>query len=344
MSSFTHSSFRPLLGFFAGGYTIATLILASMARGWRLGVQPLAFSCLTRGPVTLLILVLIAAMPPSASRCYGQIAAQWVLAGNANDALGLSNGTATNMQWVNAPDARGNLRQMAYFDGTGSISIAPNSLLYMPSTGFSITAWVRADSFAGTGNNNHFKVLDAAGIPNVSESAFDFGFSSNNLRFTVSGANDYPVLSATGWVKWYQTGINGTDPASANTSHIMDPNNWYFLGLSFDGAFAHSYLNGVEMTNAAAANFPLNGVAPYQFTTPLLLGASHGGDPKMNGYMYDVTLYNAPLSSDQMASIAAIPEPSTYAAGIGLLSLIGVALGRIARRLGPSRGSLAELV
>jgi len=232
------------------------------------------------------------------------IAAQWQLNGNANDTLGFSDGTPSNVQWVTSTDAQGNNRQMGYFDGTAYISVAANSHLYMPSTGFSITVWVNANTFTPTSINNPYSILMAGGDANAS--AYTLTFSSEAIRSQLEG-NSYS----------YQTWR--TSPTAGN---------WYLLGLTYDGSNEYAYLIGIQINNSENVGLPAS-ITPYQFTDPLRIGIDlNSAGPWFQGYMYDVTVYNTPLSSANMTTLAtgqAIPEPSTYTLfGIGAIGLLMV--------------------
>jgi hypothetical protein len=229
------------------------------------------------------------------------IAAQWQLNGNANDFLGYSDGLASNVQWITGTDAHGNSRSMGYFNGTSSISVAANSHLYLPSTGFSITAWVKPDTLIPTSINSPYSVLMAGG--DESASAYTLTFSQDAVRSQLQG-NSYS----------YQT-----------WSASIQAGNWYLLGLTYDGLNQFAYLNGVQLGNIENVGLPAS-ITPYQFTDPLKIGIDiNSAGPWFQGYMYDVTLYNAALSASEVSQLYAIPEPSTYALfGIGAIGLLMV--------------------
>jgi hypothetical protein len=262
-----------------------------------------------------LILSLLVAVGLIGSGDAATLAAEWQLNGNANDYLGYSDGVASNVQWVTGSDAQGNSRQMGYFDGTASISVAPTTQLNMSSSGFSITAWVNASTFLPTGGNAFYDILMAGGVVYNRDDAYNLRINSQAIAAQIVG-NGYSDI------RYFEDGYDfNSDPS---TSSIMSPNNWYLVGLVYDGNNEYAYINGIQLKNQTGV---AGGITPYNLDTPLFIGSRDvyggGNDPWFQGYMYNVTLWSTALSSSEIANLAAVPEPSTYALfGLGALALV----------------------
>jgi hypothetical protein len=245
------------------------------------------------------------------------IAAQWQLNGNANDFVGYSDGSASNIQWVTGTDAGGNSRQMAYFNGSSSISVAPTTQLNMPASGFSMTAWVNVDTFSNTGGNTYYDILSAGGVTHDYDDAYNLKLNSQSISSQLTG-------SGYSHIKYFQDGYNlSNDPSE---SSIMSASNWYLVALVYDGNNQYAYINGNALTNQSGIS---GNIQPYNLTNPLYIGSRdlppEGYDMWFKGYMYDVTLYYGALTSQQINQLYTIPEPSTYALfGLGAIGMLMV--------------------
>lgn len=236
--------------------------------------------------------------------------AEWLLQGDAADHLGVSDGTATGVQWVNAY-INGSPRTVASFNDFSSILVPKTASLNLPATGYSLMGWVKSPDFSSApAPNAYFTLFRAGGIPNQSESAYSFRFSSQGLSFQVSSLNNYPNFDP-GYrdIKWISPGAT-----SSADSHLLDANQWYHIAVTYDGHTFAAYLNGTSLSATESPITPLDLVAPYDFAGNLRIGTPHAVgayDPQFNGQISDVRIYSGALSSLEIQQIVqAVPEPS----------------------------------
>ncbi len=242
----------------------------------------------------------------------------WTADGNANDIAGANNGT---LMGGATASATGEVGPAFSFDGTNGFVQIPNAPALQP-TNLTIEAWVKFNSLDSPG-------LGGAPVgrqyivfkQNTRTSSFE-GFDLSKIR---SGTNDFfrfLISSAAG----QSTGVQ-----SVTTVHTGI---WYHVAGVRGSNFMQIYVNGVleQQTNITYAqdygNFPL-----FFGTT----GESFW-DRKLAGNLDEVSLYNRPLSSNEIAgifaagssgkckapNITAQPQSATVLAGSNPTLTVGV--------------------
>ena len=226
--------------------------------------------------------------------------AWWKLEGNANDYAGGANGIANNIQWVTS-SLQGTDRTVALFNGTAAISVAEQANLQLGST-FSLTAWVNASQWQPT----RFAIFNAGGAVNTAEPSYSFSVGASDDGFQMSGMNDYPINSKT-----YFYGGSYT---------ALSSNTWNHFAMTYDGSTVRTFLNGLVISNGGGVSNAVN-ISPYTNFGTLRIGENHAQEARMYGMMSDLRIYDTALTDVQVAEVATVPEPSTYA----LLLLSGAA-------------------
>ena len=269
------------------------------------------------------------------------LVAQWKLQGDATDSLGISNGTAQNIQWQTA-NVGGTSKTVAYLGSSsavGGVTVNKTPALDLPSTGYTITGWVQSPNFGVTPPpNTYFTMLDSQGVGGSQQSAYVLYYGPQGLDFQVSSLDNYPNSDPNYRnIKFVKTSDSNAD--------VMSANQWYFVAITYDGSTIKGYVNGVPLT--AIGNTSLIGVAPKSTTRTTGIGMPNGGAPYVGGYtpanngsLSDIRLYNRALSASDIAAMAPAvgvaptittqPQTQTVIAGSNVtLSVVAIAIGPI---------------
>lgn len=97
------------------------------------------------------------------------------------------------------------------------------------------------------------------------------------------------------------------------------------LTLVFSGNTLTGYVNGAAITDTVNFTYAEN-VTPSTALTGFQFGAAFGGSRVSNSLTVDnIAVWNRALSAEEVAQVAAIPEPSAFGllAGLGALALVG---------------------
>jgi len=239
------------------------------------------------------------------------LVAQWKLQGDATDSLGISNGTAQNIQWQTA-NVGGTSKTVAYLGSSsavGGVTVNKTPALNLPSTGYTITGWVQSPNFGVTPPpNTYFTMLDSQGVGGSQQSAYVLYYGPQGLDFQVSSLDNYPNSDPNYRnIKFVKTSDSNAD--------VMSANQWYFVAITYDGSTIKGYVNGVPLT--AIGNTSLIGVAPKSTTRTTGIGMPNGGAPYVGGYtpanngsLSDIRLYNRALSASDIAAMVGTLPPS----------------------------------
>lgn len=129
--------------------------------------------------------------------------------------------------------------------------------------------------------------------------------------------------------------LNGTTQAEVRSTAVsVDATTWYHLALTRSGSTLTYYLNGAAIasgTTTYSGGFPIPIPNP---TASLILGYAEPGYSFSGGLLDEVVIYNRALTAGEVAALAAVPEPATFAFASGLAALVGVAVRR--RRVSPA--------
>jgi hypothetical protein len=202
------------------------------------------------------------------------IISYWQFESDANDGGGanINNGVATGVTYISSKVSNG-----AYYGGsTGNDIIVSDSLSLKPSSGLSIQFLMRSD---GT----YLK------IP-VDTYPYLFSKQGYEARITDVGGSDKLIVT-----------IGGVDITSTTT---IVQGTWYFVSVTWDGAIAKLYLNGVETPE----NSSIVNTISYS-TDSLFIGKKNGQTYNFVGLIdelaiWDIALSPSAISADHAASSA----------------------------------------
>jgi Concanavalin A-like lectin/glucanases superfamily/PKD domain/Matrixin len=195
--------------------------------------------------------------------------AWWQGQGNANDFLGVSNGTpsATGVSF-----ASGEVGQAFSFNGTGSVSVPDTPALQL-TNGFTIEAWVNPSTLAGKGRSVSKGVAGARG--------YSLGRNGAHLELTTYGLKDYDTVG-----NYLTVGV------------------WTHVAVVFDtNNTANFYVNGVLVESVAGP------AKARLASDPLYLGSAQSpstGQPPFeawNGLLDEITIYARQLTAAEIQSI-----------------------------------------
>lgn len=190
----------------------------------------------------------------------------WSGDGNANDALGTSNGTLMG----NTAYAPGVVGQGFLFDGSGDVVNVGNSA-GLQLQNFSIEAWVKRNNTNFTSNGTFQEGL-----------IFGYGDGGYGFIFQYDGAL---VLNKI-----------GVPIASYSPFTILDAD-WHHVGVTKSNAVVFFYLDG---TAYRGNDFG----ATFSFTSPVGIGARADNlDNSFIGLIDEVSVYSRPLAATEMQSI-----------------------------------------
>ncbi len=260
----------------------------------------------TRVCATLAI-VMLASTP-----CFAQLIGHWTLDGNAVATVG-TNGTLMNGATGTA-DRFGQANGAIIFDGLNDfVSIPGGGGLDNLQTG-TIAMWVRWDGASQDQGNATYSQNFGAILARQKN-----GLWSNDLIF-LDGSDP-----ATAKIEFRPYLLSGSAVISATA-----PGNgaWRYLAITITNGSQKLYIDGVLSATGSAT-----GTISSDINIPLTVGAWTGdGSSYFRGAIDDLKIYNTVLSASEVASLYAVPEPSTSAAIAGALALAVAAIRRRAKR------------
>jgi hypothetical protein len=227
----------------------------------------------------------------------------WPLAGNGNDLSGLHH-TSTLYDVDPTTDHLGTPNAALLFNGTSSkIVIAEATDLHLYNTDFTISAWVRLDSYSNGPNSS---ILSKRGGPVYDPGGYMMAVTGE----TVVHGN--PTTTG-GIARYYNGNLKITNDGQTTSlwaggwhNYIIIYNNsnhqmWEYI----DGSLV-SYISnngGVE------GNFYDNVLSPANTSYPLIIGfdQTSGSGSYFQGAMSDVRIYNRELTPSEINTIAGIP-------------------------------------
>ena len=110
-------------------------------------------------------------------------------------------------------------------------------------------------------------------------------------------------------------GIGSSDATLFSTSSV-NTGNWIHVAATWDtSGTMNLYLNG-----AWEASYNLASTDSRDTNNPFFIGQDLGGNT-YTGSLDEIRIYDSALSAGQVAALAAIPEPATYAMFAGLAAL-----------------------
>jgi len=163
------------------------------------------------------------------------------------------------------------------FDGSSDYIEVPESIEWAFDGDFTMTLWVRFDSFNPRWWESAFIAQDQGAGPSNSKWIFSYSPTAQRTLFHVNGP-----------------GTGG--PAIAGNQWTAETGAWYFVGLSRRGNTYAFYQQGV------ANGSQVNSVALPDVASPLTIGWAEGPG-KFDGSMDDVRIYCRALSDLEMEAV-----------------------------------------
>jgi len=148
------------------------------------------------------------------------------LEGNSTDSVGSNNGTDTSITYSHA---NGKVLQGAGFGGASKISLGTSSTLNPAA--LTITAWVKASSFANAYNAVYARTTDADG-----------------LKFNLLS------VKTDGRIAVYFSGTGGTISSDGPSTTAISTGTWYLLTMTYSTTAGLIIYINAEVDNSVAAN------------------------------------------------------------------------------------------
>ncbi|MGH7176842.1 MAG: LamG-like jellyroll fold domain-containing protein [Tepidisphaeraceae bacterium] len=187
----------------------------------------------------------------------------------ASDVSGQNNPASVNggATWVT-----GKLGSGIDFNGTTGHLLVPNKLVLNPTSGISIVAWIKVDSWAG-GNR---RILQK-------------GNTDNQYRFT----------EETGVLKFHLAGVtNGTLTTALPSTGV-----WHHVAGTYNGSALRIYLDGAQVAQQSGSG------AIATTGDPLYIGTKTStavGTDFFDGSMDEIRIYGRGLSAQEVSAIFAL--------------------------------------
>ncbi len=234
----------------------------------------------TRGAFALLCILFLAAAPAIFAAYPPGLVSYWPFDSNANDALGVNNGTVSGATLQAAGGQVGG----AYSFNTSQYIALPNASSSLNLPVFSISVWVRPASFT----TSYPTIIRKYGVS-------DQGYNENYHLRVSANANDGLVLFRIG------SGPPSNQSASVVSTAPIPLNQWTLITATFDGSNSSLYINGI-LNSSASVNF----TPQYSQTTKDYVGI-YGGDGYntygFNGSIDELAIYNRSLSASEASQL-----------------------------------------
>jgi Concanavalin A-like lectin/glucanases superfamily len=195
---------------------------------------------------------------------------------NAADLSGNNNNGTINGGVIYVTNRNGNQNSAMYFDGSsGYVQIPSSNSLESPSSGISISAWIKAEIVASYGAF----FLCKSNTGNTSPFQYRAGFSNFNMYFGYKNSTS-----------------SSTDIQSAPYS--LSENIWKFVTYTYDGQKAKFYIDGILVNEVSETG------NIYPDNKPLEIGRdSHGPIEWFKGTLDEVRIYNRALTLSEINTI-----------------------------------------
>jgi len=209
----------------------------------------------------------------------------WTGDGNASDLIGGNTGA---LEGGATATAAGFVGEAFSFDGTNSYVQIPNSAALDPAV-FTLEAWVR------------FSSLNSAGSGGSPAGDQYIVFKQNSSTWSFEGIDLSKTRTSSGDVfRFLVTSASGASE-QLNSVTTISAGVWYHVAAVRGSNYTQLYVNG-QLENQATVTFAQNyGTLPLYFGTS---GESYW-DHKLAGNLDEVSLYNRPLASNEIAAIYA---------------------------------------
>lgn len=200
----------------------------------------------------------------------------WRFEGDANDELGLNDGTA-----IGATVTTGRFGQGYYFDSDDDkIDMGNDSSIKLTSA-FTYTFWF--DS---------------------SDTAYDARYILDNSGEGEPGTSGGPIVYTN--YNLFKSGYyNSTGGWGGGSATGISDNTWYFGAITWDGTTFRAYLNGVEVSNDSTHGPMGTSIADF------IIGNRNDDTQDHYGLVDDVAVFNRTLSADEIYDLYSINSVDT---------------------------------
>jgi len=209
------------------------------------------------------------------STCDGPVA-NWALNGDALDSSGEGNhGAFSNEVFI--PGVQGPCLQLG--DPGIAYAVFPDSPSLNPATAITVAGWYRGPIFAGDGNNGLVSKVGDGALPYQ----YHLGVIGQDYSAFGAGFNFDVTTTDSGWV--------------TAAAHGWDPDVWYHVVGTYDGAAVNIYVNGVLQESV-----PATGTIP-SFGGPVYVGQNAYSGSLLPGDADEVLIYNRALSAAEIEAL-----------------------------------------
>lgn len=208
--------------------------------------------------------------------------ALWRGEGNANDSVGVVNGTLVNGTTFVAGIAPGEPGQAFSFDGIDDEVRFPDSPALGFTMAFSLSGWMRT-----TGTAAFSGLVDR----------FDQSGQTTGFQVSMSGDNGFPPNRSGILRSDFGT---GSSYVTAFSSQRVDDGAPHHFAVSWNGQEATLYVDGNPGEPVQITNWVSN-------STPIVLGTDTASDGRhFNGQLDEIALYNRALEASEIQALAGI--------------------------------------
>lgn len=208
--------------------------------------------------------------------------ALWRAEGNANDSVGVVNGTLVNGTTFAPGIARGESGQAFNFDGIDDEVRFPDSPALDFTTAFSVSGWMRTSGTAVFSG-----LIDR----------FDQSGQITGFQVSMSGDNGFPPNRAGILRSDFGT---GSSYVTAFSSQRVDDGAPHHFAVVWNGQQATLYVDGNPGEPVQITNWVSN-------STPIVLGTDTASDGRhFNGQLDEIALYNRALEFAEIQALAGI--------------------------------------
>ncbi|MGH7243293.1 MAG: LamG-like jellyroll fold domain-containing protein [Phycisphaerales bacterium] len=218
-----------------------------------------------------------------AQQCTGQVG-HWRFDGDTLDSSGLANhgvffgSTPTYVAGISG--------EALELNGTTDFVRVANASSLNPISAMSLVAWLKPRAFSGSGSD-----------PIIDKGYFGHSFPYYQYQLNVTG-NLYGSSPAS---LGFYCGASGTPFGAGTAAHFWNPNQWYFVVGTYDGAAVRFYANGELIDQHAASGSLADYGKPVQF------GKFNNLEYYLPATIDEIRIFDRALSADEIHALYSNP-------------------------------------